>query len=330
MKTSLLILTLSVPWRIVAAGASASDPAQAAVAVPMLGYYYDAVAQRINPVQGIPGAALIVAPYSLPQDSAVVAISSERDYALLAGAENAPTVLDLRSRATISIPGTLTATSRIVVSPGGAAAALYHASVDLIEIVTGLPAAPTVVRTIHLAALPGRPAVLAVSDDGQSLAVVLEDGQTLLATDDGFIALPVPGPTAVLAFSPGTQDIVVATRDGQIWSVKLENGRPKYDLIGTRSEGSEVGRRPAAVEFSRDGNRVSAAFTDGTVAVFDFTGSNPALTSCGCSPLAFQRGKGNYLFLLQDSSPPLPRLLDGSRTALRLFFIPALVEDNVQ
>ena len=58
MKHLLFILTLSLPWQMVAAGAPATP--QAAVAVPMLGYYYDAAAHRISPVQGIPGAALTV------------------------------------------------------------------------------------------------------------------------------------------------------------------------------------------------------------------------------------------------------------------------------
>jgi hypothetical protein len=202
---------------------------------------------------------------------------------------------------------------------------LYHGTGDLIEVVTGIPAAPIVARTIRTTVLNGPPAILAISDDGQSLAVVDGDGRSLLAMDNDFTVLPVPGAAVALAFSPGTRDIVVATGDGQIWSVKEENGQPKYYLIG-----SEADKTPFNAEFSGDGGHVFAAFTDGTVAVFDFTGSTPARISCGCSPLAFQRGKGNSVFFLQDSSSPLPQLVDGSAAAPRFLFIPAPVKDNLQ
>ena len=81
----------------------------------------------------------------------------------------AATVLDLHSGAKTSIPGVLPGASQVVVSPGGVAAALYHATGDLIEIVTGIPAAPIVARTIRPTVLNGRTRLLAISDDGQSL-----------------------------------------------------------------------------------------------------------------------------------------------------------------
>jgi hypothetical protein len=323
MKTLLLIFTLFLPCRMAAAGASANDPAQAAVTVPLLGYAYDTAAQRIQPIQGIPGAALSGAPVSTPQNS-VVAVSNELDYALFAGAGNPTTVLDLRSGADVSIPGSVIGAAQIALSPGGTAAALYYDS-GLIEIVTGLPAAPVAARTVQTA-WPAKPAILAIGDDGQSLAVVLEDGETLSSDGDTFQPLPVPGWAAALAFSPGSRDIAVATRDGQIWSVGQENGRPKYTVAGSGTEGET----PAAIEFSRDGSRVVTAFTDGHVAVFDFTGNPPAVISCGCSPRSLHRGKGNSLFLLEDTSATLPQLLDGSGAAPRFFFIPKPAEDNLQ
>ena len=195
----------------------------------------------------------------------------------------------------------------------------------MIEIITGLPDAPVVARTARTSGLPAQVALLTLGDDGQSLALTLEDGEALLAAGDSFLPLPVPGSAAAVAFSLNGGSIGVATRDGQIWSVTQENGQPKYAVIG-----SEAGRTPAAIQFSRDGSHVFAVFTDGTIAAFDLAGNPPAETSCGCSPRSFQRGKGNSLFLLQDASATLPQLFDGSGITPRLFFIPKPAEDNEQ
>ena len=124
--------------------------------------------------------------------------------------------------------------------------------------------------------------------------------------DSGFTALPVPGAAVALAFSPGTEDMVVATGDGQIWSVKQENGQPKYYLIGSGRGQSRLPQNFPATAATYLQRLLTARSP-----VFDFTGSAPALISCGCSPLAFQRGKGNSAFFLQDSSSPLPQLVDG-------------------
>jgi len=320
MKRWFLIYSLCLPGLLPAESSSAAGT----IAAPVLGYFSDTAAQRLRSIQGIPGASVVGEALPAPGGASIVAISSERDFALGADGQ-AVTMVSLPSGATSVLPGATPGADRIVLSPGSKAAALYHSSGRTIEVLTGLPAAPNVARTVTTQGLPDL-AAIAVSDDGQMLlAVPGATGRTVLLLDNGFLELPVPGNAAALAFRPQSQDAVVVTASRQIWLVH-QGGRGGYDLIG---DGVNAVTDPVAAEYSSDGSRVFVANADGAVGVFDFAGGNPLVVTCSCSPTALVRLKGNSLFLLQDTSSAVMKVFDGGSAAPRVFFVPAPhSEDN--
>jgi hypothetical protein len=220
-----------------------------------------------------------------------------------------------------SIDGLATAPERIVFSPSGTAAAIY--SKQQAQIVTGLPASPTVAATIALneaAPRGGRriPPTLAVSDDGAYLLAAL-GGAIQLGSQNGVVR-PVmqTGANAVIAFAPGAHDAAVAARGTGAMLIRDVPGAAAQQLLAADGPSFNA---TAGIAFSPDGKRVFvASASQNSVATFDLAG-NRADISCDCSPN--QLTPMGASFRLNELSPGPLWLVDAG-VAPRVVFVPAL------
>src|ERR1035437_104076 len=162
-----------VGWRIVLcalalAGSAAAQSGSTAVTEPALGLVFDAGAQTVRTLMGIPAASQLGGTLDGTPLSAV-AIASGQAYALaLENGTGAALLVSQSGRQPLA--GARAGAQMVAVSPLGTAAALYYGDTGKASILTGLPDAPQVLREITL---DGAPSAMAVSDDGTTLAAVI-------------------------------------------------------------------------------------------------------------------------------------------------------------
>src|SRR4051812_17608086 len=150
----------SRPRRLVAVALAAASLAAASDAAglsgPVAGFFFDRHAAALRPIEGLPGAARLGAPLSLPFAVSLAATASRRDYALAVPASGGAPVLvrGLRSAPPdlVDLPGALEPSS-ISIAASGEAALLYSASARRAQFVQGLPAAPRALDPLDVSAL---------------------------------------------------------------------------------------------------------------------------------------------------------------------------------
>ena len=225
----------------------------------------------------MPGASLLGDALPAPALSGA-AISARQDYALVTDAGGAPAVLRLREGTLAPLAGALGSPSRVALSPGGEAAALFRAEGNALQVATGLPGGASISARPYPAGAPA-PVALALSDDGEAVLAAWDD--TLVLLDNaGARPLAVPGAVVALSFRAGTHDALAATAAGEVWLIAAADGDTRYRRIAGPQEGVSA---PLAVEFSRDGARAFIAGAGGVTAVDLATGAATAI-ACGCTP----------------------------------------------
>jgi hypothetical protein len=298
-------------------GARAIDP-------PALGFVFHS--GTFTPIIGVPGASVLGASVDSGLGSTDAVVSPNQNYALLAGGEpRALYLLRLPARGAPASPiDGVVAPDLMALSPVGDAAALYRASDGVLQILTGMPDAPQVVREIPVASLGGMLKSVAVADDGQAILAVV-GGQVLFIPADGIARpLPVEGPVSAMAFRPRSHDAITAgKRDGH---VSLILGESENMVIKEMAAPNDGLVKPVAVAFSLDGARVFAAGSEGILVEFDPAGGSPQSLSCECRITAFDRLAGNAVFRLTDASVGPLLVFDGDTTQPRIVFVPAASE----
>ena len=140
--------------------------AQSSLSGPSLGVIYDAAAQAIRPVWGIPGASTTGKRIDTGFAITAAAISPAQDYALAMSADGSLKLVIFTPDG-ISIQDVKPAATpdRMVLSPAGSAAILYYKSAAAVQVVSGLPNSMQAGPQIDISALPQAPDVFAISDE---------------------------------------------------------------------------------------------------------------------------------------------------------------------
>jgi hypothetical protein len=306
---------------LLAAGAAAAQTG--AFSGPVAGYVFDAAAQSLRPVLGIPGASTLgpaidagysfSAAYVAPRQDSFIGIATDGSthfFGIASGAISEK-----------SVAGLAASPARVVFSPSGTAAALYVNGQA--QILTGLPASPALSGSMTLTQPEPRPGrhlapALALSDDGAYL-LAARGGSIQLAGGNGVVR-PVmqTGADAVFAFAPGGYDAAVAARgSGLLLIHDVPNGAAQQVLASDdASLTASVG-----IAFSGDGTRVFLASVSQSVSAFDLSGNRSSF-SCACAP-AELTPMGAAFRLTELSAGPL-WLLDAGAVSPRLVFVPAL------
>jgi hypothetical protein len=295
-------------------GSAAAQGSSAGIAEPVLGLVFDAGAQAVRPLMGIPAASQLGGTLDgTPLTGA--AISSGQGYALaLEQATGAALLVSQSGRQPLA--GVRAGAQLVAVSPQGTAAAVYFGDTGKASILTGLPGAPQNLRDVTL---DGPPSALAVSDDGTSLAAAISlaanqatvffysaggAGQALLS-DRQFSSVD---------FVPGGTTIVMATQS----AVYLYQSHQGLQLLTDARDGlaNVVGAAASA-----DGTRVFIGMQSGQVAVRNLAASTQTVLSCSCQPAGMWRLRGKAVFRLNEMGAGPLWVVDGDAAAPRILFV---------
>jgi len=180
----------------------------------------------------------------------------------------------------------------------------------------GLPGSPSLARSLTLS---GKPAALAVSDDGAAVLAAYGDSVYAAGISAEWRALPGTASNSAVAFAPGTRDAVIAARDSGV--VSLVRGVSESAETTTLAGPGDAISAPTGVAFAADGRVLVANAGNRSLAILDPAGSNKTTVLCACSPTGIA-AMGPVFRLNELADAPL-WLVDVRSGDPRLVFIPA-------
>jgi hypothetical protein len=235
----------------------------------------------IRPVLGVMGASSIQAPIQLPRDISSVYLAPTGGWALVQQGRREPGVATFRGNQPASarlglvvfkgsepgpvqaIAGGVSNPSLVSFSPLGKSAGLL-ASSTVIQVLTGLDSTPRVAFEVDFPD-PSGVKKMAVSDDGQLLAVLTAAGQVYLLSNSMVPVLAcAASPASGMAFLPNQSTAVIADAgNGTMNLASVVDGAPVVRTVaaGVNSSGGET-----LVEASLDGASAFVVATGSTSA----------------------------------------------------------------
>jgi hypothetical protein len=182
---------------------------------PVLGFVPGSMPWQLQPILGIPGAARLGDPLSLPNTVTHIYLAPGQAYAVAAQGSSLPAALVIlriagvmqTNPALAPLPGALANPDVIAFSPTGQSLALFSQAASRIQVFTGLPNSPRISEQISNV---GNALKLAVSDDAQ--AVLISDGAGdayALAQNSAPVAVYHTTEIAAIAFLPQSHDAIL-------------------------------------------------------------------------------------------------------------------------
>jgi hypothetical protein len=178
---------------------------------------------ELRAIYGVPGSFQFGDPIPLPEGVTRVHLAPWQDFALAERGEAGLAILFLKSGAVdrvVAVNGGLPGADWVAFSPAGRSAVLYSSSANRLQIVTGLPDAPSVTLDLDAAVQPETPRTAGVSDDGK----------TLLMASATAVYLVRPGASAQLVLSGGDIPSVAFLRN-RVDAVVLDRGTGSIHLL---------------------------------------------------------------------------------------------------
>jgi hypothetical protein len=219
------------------------------------------------------------------------------------------------------------AATLVALSPNGSAGAFYSANEAVIRILTGLPDAPAISRSVPVGTLSGTLRLLAISNDATQL-VVAADGSSfasLIRIDSDGNALPLANPTHVsaLQFIGDTQDLLMA--DDVDDTVSVARDVAASGAVVPLAGAADGIAGPIGLSASGDGKQfIVANGRSGSILVLDANGQARGSYACPCTPVGLGRLNGNSVFLLNNIADSVPLwIFDGDSATPRVLFVPA-------
>jgi hypothetical protein len=260
-----------------AAALISMSSAFAQVGAPQMGWVPDGA--RIRPVYGIPSAAAVGAKIPADQDFSQIAASPARNYVLVSAAESGTVSIYTAEHGLVALDGAGSAPDSVVLSPRGSASALWFSTNSEIQVVTGLPDAPSI-RRIDVSFLGSAPGALAVSDDGAWIAGTWKSGTYAFGPNSGVSRLPVEG-AAAIAFFQGTHDLASAGASG----LQMVTGIDNFAVASTISGSADSSQSTAvAVAATFDNKTLVLVDQSGSVTAIDIASGAATTSGCSCQP----------------------------------------------
>ena len=301
---------------------------------PTLGFVPGVRPWQLQPILGIPGAARLGDPISLPRSVSQLYLAPGQAYAVAAqGPTDAVSLVILRSAgatvvnpALTTIAGAMAAPDLVAFSPAGQSMALYSQEASRIQVFTGMPNAPQKSEEISVV---GNAALLAVSDDAKAVLICDGMGNVYSLAQN---AAPVPmyhtEEVVALVFIPQTHDIIVVDPMGESSAVvQALNG---IQMIPTPANACQ----PRAATTTADGKTILLACTSqrlvwsidrasGSIAVHSVN-SNPTGFSSLNLPDTFVMspvdGNGTYWLFTWQAGNPMVSFIGAARLATQRIF----------
>ena len=331
LAVALLALTPAAAW------AASED----LVSGPTLGYLFDPQHSALRPILGVPGAAHIAEGIALSAPLTMAEVAPGQQYALGVDVSGGLVWIDLRGAVPQSrlVATGLAEVSRIVISPTGAAAAVYDRKARQAQLLGGMLTQPAAGATVSLSGLQGVLTALAVSDDARTLLAATASRQTggalyAVAASGEVRGLGPLGRALSMAFVPGEDIALIADHDRS--EVLRVNGVSAGGGPIVLASGRDGVQRPLAVHADvRNSQAVVALADSGRLAMIPLVGGAPRFVECACRPQEVTPLRGNSLFrLTADPRRPVYVLdgahlaSDGVSVAPRVVFVPASVDET--
>jgi hypothetical protein len=262
-------------WLLGAAGA-----ALAQIDVPQLGWVPDGT--RIRPVYGIPASASIGTTLAT-QDFLRIAASASRNYVLVCATDSGIVSVYQPDTGMTPVDGAGIAPDSIVLSPGGSAAALWFNSINQVQIVTGLPEAPSI-RQLDASFLGSSPDAIALSDDGAWLAGIWTTGVYAFGPNGEVNRLPIEDRVTALGFFRGTHDIAAASTAGLLRVTGVGSFVVVSNVLSTLAAFADSSPPAVAVAVTQDNRVVIAVDGSGFITTVQIESGAATTIDCGCSP----------------------------------------------
>jgi len=280
---------------------------------PLLGYAWDQTANRLQPILGVPGAATLGRPVDPGIAVSAAAISPVNDLMVAVSADDGQAMLmPLAAAGRHAAVGCEAWADRIVFSPRGTAAALYHSDSRIVQALRGLPGAPVPLA----AAIAGPADVLAVSDDGSAVAVGTSGLVTIVGPDGASATVTITA--AALVFRPGGRDLlIIDAAANQL--VLVRDG--KQQVLAGPEDGIAAA---VAMAVSDDGGRAFVANSGGGILTVGIETGVRTITPTPQPATGFSRLRGDSVFRVTDVSAGAAWIFDGGATGPRMLFIPAV------
>jgi hypothetical protein len=306
--------------------------AQAPLAGPSLGFIFDAQAQALRPIRGIPGASMFGDPLPAASPFTAAAISLSQNLAIVN--DGSWKSLSLTSAGDPSpLPDGLPASARLAVSDTGSAAAFYDATANALTVVTGIATANTALNAVALDALPGAITAMSVGDDGALLlsSSITDDsgnpaGEALfwIGADGSRRQLATLTSTAaVLLWNHGATALVTDRGANQVWKIQDPGGNAALTALASDADGVSS---PAGAALSADGNQLWIA-NAGAHNVLGINLGDRTTTTLNCSfdlATLLPMSDGQTFRLNELGTGPVWLLAAAPGVDPRIVFIPAL------
>jgi hypothetical protein len=304
-----------------------------AIGGPVVGFVFDADAEAIRPILGVPGSALTGAPIDAGVALRQAAIAQNGGFAIALAGEKRSVVMvrDLVGAAkVIAIEGAVPGPDEIILSPGGAAAVLWYKDANIAQVWRRLAGAPTVSRRLDLSVLPGPPSTLALSDDGSTVLASAPSGasESIFAFDRAGNSRLVleTSQTSAIRFLHNSGDAVIADAGNR--SVLLVRKAGTSAEIVPLANGIGVSK---ALGISADNRRALVASPDsGAVIVVDLEKGGIVDRIAVERASALDPLQTGAVFRLTGLSDRPMLLLDTGAAVPRVLFVPPAVEKGVR
>lgn len=303
-------------------GSAASCWAQ--VNTPVLGSVPDG--GTVRTMYGIPASGVLGPAASISRDLMHTVAAPSGSFAVGVTADGGqPVVMTLSGNEAklASIMGAAAGADGVVLSPGGSAGALSDSSSGRIQVLTGLPGAAAVTRSIDPSLGGGVPSAIAVSDDGQWVVGASNAGVYAYGPSDQAILLPVEGTVTALAFLSGKHDIVTTTST-TVTMIADISGAPAPTILFAAPPGTPPPpESPVALTLSADNNHVVLVEPSGGIGHINRATGAVTIADCQCVPEGLF-SLGGAVFRVTSVNGGAVKVFDASSDSV--WFVPQALE----
>jgi hypothetical protein len=298
---------------------------------PIQGLVFDHIHGGLRPVLGFPGASTlggivevgisISQAWISPQRSFVLAeIKDSKEIALLDPSGDPVEMSSLG----VAKPGP----DQVVFSPTGASVVFHHRATRSIQLITGLPSAPSLVAEIDISSLSESLSAMAVSDDAGAVLLGVFEAEAgavyVVNKRQEVVPISVMGQASAISFLSNTRDALITDRrNHELLLIRDVTGMAERLTLAAERDGI-LG--PVAVQVSDDNKRILIANSESsTVTVLQLDDGVIKQVPCAKAPSGLYRLGGPSVFRLTDFSEEPLLLLDGGAEEPRALFVPRLL-----
>jgi hypothetical protein len=291
---------------------------------PLLGFTYDAYWNEVRAIIGVPGASMLSDPLSLPDEVTDVYFAPGQKYAIVKRADAALGLIAFPSAtpaALAEMPGGSSSADIIAFSPSGNAAAIYSVVDRRLQIFTGLPDEPRLIRDLALNSLPEEPFTFAIADTGRSLVAASTTYALYRIIDGGtFEYLDRAEDLAGMVFASGSDDLVVLDRS--------RGTALLFQDVGTRasrrvlSDGLSITNGEVFLQVA-GAQAIFASKDSTTIWMIDLKSLQIQSRELFAPPATLQALRSPRRFLLSQSAGEPVWILDNASGGGDLYFVPA-------